>query len=60
MDEIDYKISGLSLQRSALMDALRRVPKHDTFASMLIMGKIKAVQRELDESQGLGKGKPRT
>jgi hypothetical protein len=45
---VDYTVAGLSLQKAALVDQLRRVPKSDAFASMLLMGKIKAVQRQLD------------
>lgn len=41
-------VAGLAIERAGLIDKLHRVPKSDTFARMLIMGKIKAVQRTLD------------
>jgi len=44
----EYAVAGLSLQKTALVEQLGRVRKSDTFAAMLLMGKIKAVQRELD------------
>lgn len=44
----EYSVAGLSLQKAALQDQLRRVRPSDSFAIMLLMGKIKAIQRQLD------------
>ena len=44
---MDYTVAGLSLEKEALIEKLARVPNGDTFARMLIMGKIKAIQRQL-------------
>jgi len=44
----DYTVAGLSLQKAALIEQLGRVQTSDTFAKMLLMGKIKAIQRQLD------------
>lgn len=44
----DYTVAGLSLQKAALQEQLGRVRPTDTFAKLLLMGKIKAVQRQLD------------
>jgi len=41
-------LAGLSIQKRALLDQLGRVPASDSFANMLLMGKIKAVQRQID------------
>lgn len=44
----EYAVAGLALQKAALVEHLGRVQRSDTFSAMLLMGKIKAIQRELD------------
>ena len=44
----DYKAAGLALQKAALSEQFGRVSESDQFARMLLLGKIKALQRELN------------
>jgi hypothetical protein len=41
-----FKIAGLGMQKAALIEQISRAS--DTFAKMLLMGKLKAVQRQID------------
>lgn len=45
---VDYAMAELLMQKSTLLDQLRRIPRLDSFAAMLVMGKVKAVQRQID------------
>lgn len=48
MSKTAYEIYGLSAENQGLVEKLGRIPRSDSFARMLIMGKIKAIQRQLD------------
>lgn len=48
-----YEVEGLCIEKAALVEQVHRVPIGDAFSRMLLMGKIKALQREIDKIAGI-------
>lgn len=42
-----YTVIGLCMEKEALIEKLSRVQNGDAFAKMLIMGRIKAIHRQI-------------